>query len=69
MRNFILGVVVTLAVLVLGGTGAAFLGFIPTQANVQPPRWERHLAMSAVDAYADKHAGNITSRCCPRRRT
>ena len=58
MRNFILGVVVTLAVLILAGLGAAFLGLIPTQANVQPPRWETHLAMSAVDAYTDKHAGN-----------
>src|SRR5580765_5061917 len=65
MRNFILGVVVTLAVLILGGMGAATLGFIPTQANVQPPHWERHLAMSAVDAYTDKHAGNITSPVLP----
>ena len=65
MRNFILGVVVTLAVLILGGMGAALLGFVPTQANVQPPHWERHLAMSAVDAYTDKHAGNITSPVLP----
>jgi len=65
MRNFILGVVVTLAVLILGSMGAALLGFVPTQANVQPPHWERHLAMSAVDAYTDKHAGNITSPVLP----
>src|SRR6266576_1521237 len=65
MRNFILGVVVTVAVLILGGMGAALLGFIPTQANVQPPNWERHFAMSAVDAYADKHAGSATSPVLP----
>jgi thiosulfate dehydrogenase len=65
MRNFILGVIVTLAVLILGGVGAALLGFIPTPANAQPPRWEQHLAMSAVDAYVDKHAGNATSPVLP----
>ena len=65
MRNFILGVVVTLAVLILGGLGAAVFGFIPTQANVRPPRWETHLAMSAVDAYTDKHAGNSASPVLP----
>jgi len=65
MRNFILGVVVTLAVLILGGLGAAVLGFIPTQANVPPPHWETHLAMSAVDAYTDKHAGNSASPVLP----
>jgi thiosulfate dehydrogenase len=65
MRNFILGVIVTLAILIFGGLGAATLGLIPMQANVQPPRWESHLAMSAVDAYADKHAGNPTSPVLP----
>jgi len=65
MRNFILGVVVTLAVLILGGLGAALLGFIPMQANVQPPRWERHLAMRAVDEYTDRHAGNVNSPVLP----
>jgi len=65
MRNFILGVVVTLAVLILGGLGAAFLGLIPKQANVHPPRWETHLAMSAVDAYTDKHAGDAKSPVLP----
>ena len=29
---------------------AALLGFIPTNANATPPRFETHLAMSAVDA-------------------
>ena len=65
MRNFIFGVVVTLAVLILGGVGAALLGFIPTQANVKPPRWETHLAMSAVDASTDKRAAHITSPVLP----
>ena len=65
MRNFILGVVVTLAVLILGGLGAALLGFIPTNANATPPRIEAHLAMSAVDASADKRASKTNSPVLP----
>jgi len=61
MRNFLLGVVVTLAVLILGGLGVALLGFIPTNANMAPPDFERHLAMSAVDASTDRHAPHIAS--------
>ena len=61
MRNFFLGVVVTLAVLILGGLGVALLGFIPTNANTVPHDFERHLAMSAVDASTDRHAPHIAS--------
>ena len=61
MRNFFLGVLVTLAVLILGGLGIALLGFIPTNANTDPPKFERHLAMSAVDASADRHAPRVSS--------
>jgi len=35
MGKFILGVIVTLLVLVLGGLGFAMLGFFPTAANVE----------------------------------
>ncbi len=38
MGKFILGVIVTLLVLILGGLGFAMLGFFPTRANVPPPR-------------------------------
>ncbi len=61
MRNFFLGVLVTLAVLILGGLGFALLGFIPTNANTAPPKFEQHLAMSAVDASADRHAPHVSS--------
>jgi hypothetical protein len=50
MGKFVLGVIVTLAVLTLGVLGAAMLGFLPTYANVAPPQWEFHIANSAVDA-------------------
>ena len=65
MRNFILGVIVTLAVLTLGGLGIALLGFIPTNANATPPKFEAHLAMGAVDASTDHHAAHINSPVLP----
>ena len=65
MRSFIFGVLFTIALLLLGGLGAALLGFIPTNANATPPRWERHLAMSAVDASTDKHAARSNSPVQP----
>ena len=65
MRSFILGIIFTLAILILGGLSAALLGFIPTTANVEPPKFERHLAMSAVDASTDKHAAHINSPIQP----
>ena len=37
MGKFLLGVIVTLLVLILGGLGFAMLGFFPTAANVEPP--------------------------------
>jgi thiosulfate dehydrogenase len=58
MRNFVVGVIVTLGVLILGGLGLGLLGFLPTVANVDPPKFERHLAMSAVDASVDRHAAH-----------
>jgi hypothetical protein len=56
LRKFLLGVIVTLLILILGGLGFATLGFLPTAANVEPPHFERHLAMSAVDASMERHA-------------
>jgi mono/diheme cytochrome c family protein len=61
MGKFILGVIVTLLVLILGGLGFATLGFLPTRANVAPPRWEHHLANAAVDASMERHAPRVTN--------
>jgi thiosulfate dehydrogenase len=41
------------------------LGFIPTNANATPPRFETHLAMSAVDASTEHRAPHITSPVLP----
>jgi thiosulfate dehydrogenase len=59
MRNFILGIVVTLLVLVLGGMAIAMLGMLPTNANAHPPHFEMHIAMTALDASMEKHAPHI----------
>ena len=50
MRNFILGVIVTLIVLVVGGLAFALLGFMPTNADATPPHLERRIATRALDA-------------------
>lgn len=65
MRNFILGVIVTLLVLVLGGLGIAMLGLLPTTADAIPPRIERRIAMSAVDASMERRAPQVTNPVPP----
>jgi mono/diheme cytochrome c family protein len=65
MSKFLLGVIVTLLILILGGLGFAMLGFFPTAANVEPPHLERHLAMNAVDASTERHAPRISNPLMP----
>src|SRR5208283_4296546 len=65
MGKFVLGVIITLIVVVLGGLGVAMLGFIPTNANVAPPRLERRIAKGAVDASMERHAPRVTNPLQP----
>ncbi len=65
MGKFMLGVIVTLLVLILGGLGLAMLGFIPTSANVAPPHLEHRIANAAVDASMERHAPRITNPLPP----
>jgi mono/diheme cytochrome c family protein len=65
MRSFIFGVVITIAVLVIGGAGLALLGFIPTNANTAPTEMERHIAMSALDASMERHAPRVNNPVAP----
>ena len=65
MRNFILGVVVTLLLLLLGGLAIATLGFLPTKADSVPPKMERRIAMSAMDASMERHAPRLTNPVPP----
>ena len=65
MGKFILGIIVTLAILILGGLGFAMFGFFPTPANVAPPRMERRIAMGAVDASMERHAPHVANPLSP----
>jgi mono/diheme cytochrome c family protein len=65
MGKFLLGVIVTLLVLILGGLGLAMLGFLPTRANVAPPHLETRIAMGAVDASMERHAPHLTNPVPP----
>jgi thiosulfate dehydrogenase len=65
MGKFILGVVLTVAVLLLVGAGLALLGFLPTKANRQPPGWETHFAMSALDNSVDRRAPRVNNPLPP----
>ncbi|MGH9494605.1 MAG: c-type cytochrome [Candidatus Sulfotelmatobacter sp.] len=65
MAKLLLGAVIMLLILVLAGLGFAMLGFFPTTANVAPPHLETHLAMSAIDASADRHAPRVTNPLTP----
>jgi thiosulfate dehydrogenase len=65
MRNFILGIVITLLLLFLGALAIATLGFLPTNADSTPPKIEQHIAMSAVDASMARHAPRLTNPVPP----
>jgi thiosulfate dehydrogenase len=65
MGKLILGVVVTLLVLTLGGLGLAILGFIPTNANVAPPHFEKRIANTALDASMERHAPRVANPVPP----
>jgi len=65
MRKFLLGIIFSLIVLALVGFGYLLLGFFPTEANVEPPHFERHLANGAVDASMERHAPRVTNPLMP----
>jgi len=65
MRNFVLGILFAIAVLLLVGIGLALLGFLPTRANTSPPKMERHLAMSALDSSVERHAPRVNNPVAP----
>lgn len=65
MGKFLLGVVVTLVVIILGGLGYLFLGFAPTAANIEPSHLERRIALGAADASMERHAPRVTNPLMP----
>ena len=65
MRNFILGIVFAILVLLIGTLGLALLGFLPTRADSAPPQMERHIAMSALDNSIERHAPRVNNPVPP----
>ena len=65
MRSFILGVVVTLAIIMLGGIAFLFLGLMPTSADATPPAMEKYIAMHALDASMDRKAPRVNNPVTP----
>jgi mono/diheme cytochrome c family protein len=65
MRNFILGVIITLVVLIVGGLVFALLGFMPTNADSTPPRMEHRIANTALDAAMERRAPRVTNPVPP----
>jgi mono/diheme cytochrome c family protein len=65
MRNFIVGVVVTLLVLILAGLAFLNLGYMPTNADATPPRMEHKIANNALDAAMDRHAPRVNNPVSP----
>jgi mono/diheme cytochrome c family protein len=61
MGKFILGIVFAVALLLLIAIGLATLGFLPTRANVEPPKTEAHFAMAALDSSVERHAPRLNN--------
>lgn len=61
MRNFILGIIVTIFLIVAVGLVFVDYGLLPTTADVTPPEFEQHLAMRAMDASMERHAQQIAN--------
>lgn len=59
MRNFVLGIIITILILALGGLAFALLGFMPTNADSTPPRLEERVASAALDASMERHAPRL----------
>ena len=56
MKNFLPGIIFTLAVLLVGGYFYATRGYVDLRADQEPSSAERNFAMAAMDASADRHA-------------
>jgi mono/diheme cytochrome c family protein len=65
MRNFVLGVIVTLLVLGLGGLAVVSLGLMPTNADATPSELETRISTSAMDASMSRHAPRVSSPIPP----
>ncbi len=65
MRNFILGIFFTIAVIVVGGLTYLLLGFAPTNADARPSRTESWIASGALDTSMEKRAPRLSNPVPP----
>jgi mono/diheme cytochrome c family protein len=65
MRNFVLGVILTLLILILGGLALLNFGYMPTNADAVPPHMEHRIAMTALDASMERHAPRVNNPVAP----
>jgi len=56
MRNFVLGMILTIVTLFVGGYLYVKQGYLDLRADQEPTPTERHFAMSAMDASTERHA-------------
>src|SRR5713101_3630248 len=61
MRTFILGIIVTIALVLVAGFVIAHFGLMPTNADATPPEFEHQIAMNALDASMERHAPRVTN--------
>ncbi|MGH9683385.1 MAG: c-type cytochrome [Candidatus Acidiferrales bacterium] len=61
MRNFLLGIVLTLVVIVVAGWLVAQTGYVDFRADQRPSALETKVAMKAVDASTDRHASKASN--------
>jgi mono/diheme cytochrome c family protein len=61
MSKFVLGAIVIIVVVIVIACGVILLGYLPTTAGVEPPRWEAQIANVALDASMEKHAPRVNN--------
>lgn len=61
MKNFALGVICTIAVLVVGGLAYLLLGFAEVRGDVGGSRLESRLMTAAVQASVRRHAPEVVN--------
>jgi mono/diheme cytochrome c family protein len=61
MRNFILGVIVVIVVLLIVGLIVAQFGLMPTNADATPPAFEHRIANHALDEAMDRNAPRVNN--------
>jgi mono/diheme cytochrome c family protein len=65
LKNFLLGSIVTLAILVIGGYAYLRLGFAEVRGDVPPSRLESNLMRMAVHASVRRNAPEVTNPVAP----